>query len=563
MPFRLKVDLEGQVLRFPLDLGTHTIGAAPGSAVRIRHHTVSRHHAEIEVSDDAVSLRDAGSTNGTSVEMSRITDAVALSPGQRCAFGSVEAWLEEIPAGDLEAGISLSLPQPPRKLDTPAARPAVTARLTRLEVFVRQQLPALVERLAGATEEEAIQLVGSTLCSSLPSRQVEIVRHGEAEEGVLFCGGDREGEAAPWTMKVTDDLTLRVDFADPSASEAFEPLLHTSAMLLRLALGLTAPPSPRPERPRTPPPLPDPPTVVPALRRLYERAWRVADGDVSVLIRGESGTGKEVIARYIHGSSARAEERLVTLNCAALPRDLLEAELFGVEKGAATGVSARPGKFELAHQGTLFLDEIGDMAVETQAKILRVLQEHEVFRLGGNEPRPAAVRVLAATNRDLDAMLEEGGFRRDLYHRIADWVLELPPLRRRKADIPNLAAYFLSRECRERGRYAAGVSRAALDALLRYSWPGNIRELEKEMTRAVLFIEDGELLETEHLQSEIVAARGTTGEEGLKEILEGFERRVLAKVLADADGDTGQASEELKIARSTLYRRMKALDIEP
>ena len=173
------------------------------------------------------------------------------------------------------------------------------------------------------------------------------------------------------------------------------------------------------------------------------------------------------MARYIHAASQRAEERLVTLNCAALPRDLLEAELFGVEKGAATGVTARPGKFELAHQGTLFLDEIGDMALETQAKILRVLQEHEVFRLGGNEPRPAEVRVLAATNRDLEAMLEDGGFRRDLYHRIADWVVELPPLLRRSLP-PDVAAHL------EKAHFAPylapgaepeTVARGVLDAL--------------------------------------------------------------------------------------------------
>lgn len=565
MAYRLKVDLEGRMLRFPLDEGSQLIGATSTCKIRIPHHTVSRRHAEIHVEDGQVRLRDSGSTNGTSIDMHPIAKDALVKPGTRMSFGSVEAWLEEIPEGDLEAGISLELPPLPRRpKSNPKPRSSVvTARLSQLEAFTLQQLPALVERLVGASHEKAIQLVGSTLCHSLPARSVEILDESGGQSGVLFCGGKAPPDMVPWSMKISTDLVLKIAFEDQATVEIYESLAHTSAALLRLALGRAAPPTPRTQRSQTPPPLPDPPTVVPALRRLYEKAWRVADGNVSVLIRGESGTGKEVIARYIHSSSPQAEERLVTLNCAALPRDLLEAELFGVEKGAATGVVARPGKFELAHQGTLFLDEIGDMAIETQAKILRVLQEREVFRLGGNEPHPAAVRILAATNRDLEAMLEDGSFRRDLYHRIADWVVDLPALRRRKADIPNLAVYFLSRECRERGHYASGISRAALEAMLRYSWPGNVRELEKEMGRAVLFLDDGDLLETEHLQSQIVAAQGKTEEDGLKEILEDYERRVIAKSLADADGDTVQAAEDLKIARSTLYRRMKALDIEP
>jgi hypothetical protein len=565
MTYRLKVDLEGRMLRFPLEKGTHLVGATSACGVRIPHHTVSRRHAEIEVSPEGVRLRDTGSTNGTSVDMHKISGEVEVPTGSRLAFGSVEAWLEEIPEGDLEAGIALERPVgPPRPAASPLPRSAVTtARLTHLEAFTLQQLPALVERLVGASHEKAIQLVGSTLCHALPARRVEVVDSSGAEQGLLFRGGYADGSGVPWSMKIADDLTLEVTFEDAISAETFEPLAHASTALLRLALGRAAPPVPRSEAPRTPPPLPDPPTVVLSVRRLYEKAWRVADGNVSVLIRGESGTGKEVMARYLHDASPRAAERLVTLNCAALPRDLLEAELFGVEKGAATGVTARPGKFELAHRSTLFLDEIGDMALETQAKILRVLQEHEVYRLGGNEPRPAEVRVLAATNRDLDAMLEDGTFRRDLYHRIADWVVELPPLRRRKADIPNLAAYFLSRECRGRGSYASGISRAVLDALQRYSWPGNVRELQKEMARAVLFLDDGELLQTEHLQPEIVAATGSGEDEGLKEIIESYERRVIAKALSDADGDTVQVAEDLKIARSTLYRRMKALGIEP
>ncbi len=576
MPFRLKVDLEGQVQRFSLDPGVHRIGTAAECAVRIPHDTVSRHHAELRVTETSVFLRDAGSTNGTSVGFRIIRDETPLAVGEACAFGSVEARLEEVAAGDLEAGIALALPDAPPAPSVPGPPTDFTStlKLSLLDVFTLQRLPTLVQGLVGAEPAEAMQLVGSTLYNSLPTRWVELVRgprpSGGDRTGVLYraageedssSGDDSRGEGEILTEDVTDGVTLRVALMSAKQRDTYEPLIFTAAALLRLALGATPlPPSPA-RRTQTPPPPPDPPSVVPAVQRLYGQAWRVAEGKVSVLIHGESGTGKEILARYIHRASGRSEARLVTLNCAALPRDLLESELFGVERGVATGVDARPGKFERAHRGTLFLDEIGDMALETQAKILRVLQEREVFRLGGNEPRPADVRVLAATNRDIEAMLDAGSFRRDLYHRIADWVVELPPLRRRKADIANLAAYFLSRECRKRGRYAAGISRAALDALLRYPWPGNIRELEREMARAVLFLEDGALLESQHLQPQITDAPIHAGDTGLKEILEEAERRALVLALADAAGDTAAAAEELKIARSTLYRRMKALGI--
>jgi transcriptional regulator with PAS, ATPase and Fis domain len=302
--------------------------------------------------------------------------------------------------------------------------------------------------------------------------------------------------------------------------------------------------------------------VVAAIRDIYSQAARVATSRVSVLIQGESGTGKELLARYIHTASDRASAQLVTLNCAALPRDLLESELFGVERGVATGVEARIGKFEAAHGGTLLLDEIGDMAPETQAKILRVLQEHEVYRVGGNTPRPADVRVVAATNRTIDQMIGDGSFRSDLYHRIADWVVRLPPLRERRADIPNLAAHFLARAAAERGIHVAGISRSAVDALVAYDWPGNVRQLEREIGRAALFLEDGELLDTARLQQKIVDARAPEQQDGLKEVLERAEREHITRILSACGGSVTDAADRLQIGVSTLYRRMKALGIE-
>jgi transcriptional regulator with PAS, ATPase and Fis domain len=308
--------------------------------------------------------------------------------------------------------------------------------------------------------------------------------------------------------------------------------------------------------------MPDPTSQNPRLAEIYRQAARVARGGISVLIGGESGTGKELLARYLHLASGAGPDKLVALNCASLPRDLLETELFGIEKGVATGVEARRGKFELAHGGTLFLDEIGDMAKETQAKILRVLQEKQVYRVGGREPRPAEVRVVSATNRHMDEMIESGTFRRDLYHRIADWTVTLPPLRQRKEDLPNLASHFLERACKACGIRFGGISRGALATLKAYPWPGNVRELEREMERVALFLNDGEMLVSSMLQDRIRQGSRCLDEFTLNAILLRAERRAIVSALEDAGGNVVVAAAALGLGRSTLYRRIKELDLD-
>jgi transcriptional regulator with PAS, ATPase and Fis domain len=225
-------------------------------------------------------------------------------------------------------------------------------------------------------------------------------------------------------------------------------------------------------------------------------------------------------------------------------------------------VDARAGKFELANGGTLFLDEIGDMALETQSRILRVLQEGEVYRIGATAPRKAGVRIIAATNKDVQRLIRDGLFREDLYYRIATWMATLPPLRHRKPDIPNLAACFLAREAARAGVRVQGISRAALEKLVSYSWPGNIRQLEKEMGRAVLFLVDGELLDTSRLSPFLHEEARRAGKTSLATILEEFERDEILRALESAGGDVAAAAESLGLGRSTLYRRMKALRIE-
>ena len=222
---------------------------------------------------------------------------------------------------------------------------------------------------------------------------------------------------------------------------------------------------------------------------------RVADSDVTVLLRGESGVGKEVVARAIHNQSPRRGKPFVKVNCAALPDELLESELFGHEKGAFTGAaSMRVGKFEHADGGTLMLDEIGEMKPSLQGKLLHVLQDGEFSRLGGNKRVPADVRIIAATNRDLEAMLSRLEFREDLYYRLQVIEIEVPPLRERGDEIPQLARFFATKYARQYGRQEPVVSPAALDAMTRYPWPGNIRELENMMKRFVILQDEQHLI---------------------------------------------------------------------
>ncbi|HWP34040.1 MAG TPA: sigma-54 dependent transcriptional regulator, partial [Thermodesulfobacteriota bacterium] len=248
--------------------------------------------------------------------------------------------------------------------------------------------------------------------------------------------------------------------------------------------------------------------VSPAMQEVYKQIGRVAEKDVTVLIRGESGTGKELVARAIYRHSRRADRPFVIVNCAAIPDSLLESELFGYERGAFTGATGRhAGRFEQADGGTLFLDEIGDLSLATQAKLLRVLQEGEVTRLGGGETRRVDVRVICATNRDLEAALRAGTFREDLYYRLNVITISLPPLRERREDIPLLVAHFLDRFGRELGRPVRGLEPAAMAAAQAYAWPGNVRELENTLKRAVLLAK-GPLVTLEDLRLGVEPAAG-------------------------------------------------------
>ncbi len=562
MAFRIRAKSEDQTVRVALRPGRNVIGSDPSCDIRLSHPTVSRRHAAITQQADGFQVEDLGSRNGTLLRSRRI-DQAAVEPGDIFVIGRVVLCLEEIAADDLEVGIALPEDEEVEAPLVVRSGGDTTQIFSPLDRFVLDFLPPLLELLrADVGRVRFAQQLGSGLFEALaPAAAVEVVEVGSSR-GVLFSAEHSAGmpENGHWLDMQAGSCLVRVLFPSRTSALSYRPIVRSAALLLSLAGRARTAEEPtsiaavaRGERPQ-------PASVVEEVQRIYDEAERVARGDVGVLIYGESGTGKEVLARYLHAVSPRAEGPMVAINCASLPRDLLEAELFGVERGVATGVEARAGRFEQADGGTIFLDEIGDMALETQAKILRVLQEQHVFRLGGHTPRPALARVIAATNRPIPEMLGAGTFRTDLYHRIATWEVELPPLRRRRADIPNLSAYFLSREARRFGIRASGISRAALRLLTNYHWPGNIRQLRNEVARAVLFLEDGELLDTERM-STAIRGTNTSSSNSLEAIVESAERAEIVAALEACGGDTAATARRLEVSRATLYRRIKHLGV--
>ena len=301
----------------------------------------------------------------------------------------------------------------------------------------------------------------------------------------------------------------------------------------------------------------------PKMREVFDLINKVAPTNATVLIQGETGTGKELVARAIHNRSKRRDKPFISINCGALPESLLEAELFGFEKGAFTGAyQRRIGKIELADGGTLFLDEIGEMSLKTQVELLRVLDQRELFRVGGNRPIKVDVRFIAATNRDLKKAVQEGRFREDLYHRLNVFPITLPPLRERVEDIPILAMAFLEEFCKEYGRPPMKISREAMRILCSYRWPGNVRELKNIMERIALTCPD-EVVRPEHLPQEI--RMGETEEEVRIPVgtpVREAERMLILKTLAYVGGHRKKAAEMLGISVRALHYKLRQYERE-
>ena len=307
----------------------------------------------------------------------------------------------------------------------------------------------------------------------------------------------------------------------------------------------------------------------PAMRRLTSELERAGPSDSRILLMGENGTGKELAARRAHQLSARAHAPFVDVNCAAIPEELIESELFGHRKGAFTGATSdRTGRFQQAHRGTLFLDEVADMSLKTQAKVLRALQEQRFERVGGSEPIQVDVRVVAATNKDLEEEIQEGRFREDLYFRLAVIPIQIPPLRERREDVPRLVEHFAGIYARQQGRRPKSFTEEAMARLQSYGWPGNVRELRNFVER-MMIMAPGHEITARDLPTPIKNADGPPLDElldvedaDLREARAAFEKRFIERRLAEHRGNVSRTAEVLGLERSHLYRKIKAYDIE-
>jgi DNA-binding NtrC family response regulator len=296
-----------------------------------------------------------------------------------------------------------------------------------------------------------------------------------------------------------------------------------------------------------------------AMRKVYDQIEKVLESEITVFISGESGTGKELVARAIHHASLRSDGPFIDVNCAAIPEGLQESELFGHEKGAFTGaVAAHPGKFEQAEGGTIFLDEVGEMSGSAQARLLRVLQERVLQRVGGTRSIELNVRVISASNRDLATMVEDKSFRQDLFYRLVVFPIELPPLRDRREDIPLLVEHFLDKHARDAGKHIARVDPRAMEALVNHGWPGNVRELENVVHRSLL-VAAGMDLAPDDLPAGLTA--GQSPVEAVVEAgpmsLEEMERATIVRALEHNQNNLSDVARQLGIGRSTLYRKLE------
>lgn len=309
----------------------------------------------------------------------------------------------------------------------------------------------------------------------------------------------------------------------------------------------------------------------PAMNLVFERMRRIVKSDSSVLVTGESGTGKELVARALHYNGTRKDRPFVAVNCGAIPETLLESELFGHVRGAFTGaVKDKAGKFEAANHGTIFLDEIGTLPLHLQVKLLRVLQEQEVERVGSNKTLKLHVRVISATNSDLEGMVKRGEFREDLYYRLNVIPLHLPPLRERQQDIIYLTAYFLDKQCRLMGRAPCSISKQALEALEQYSWPGNVRELENLIERMIV-LTDAAVITLDDVPAKIVGKKGaddaltvTMPGQGMDMVatISHVEQSLILQALDSAGGVKARAAALLGINRTTLVEKIKRLKMQ-
>ena len=592
--FKLDGEVDGERRSFALAEGPQSLGSSRSAAIHLAVKGVSRLHAELDVGADRVSLRDNGSRNGTFVNGRRLAEGetATLSLGDRLRFGPVLVTLEHSDAEEGMIGLRLDPPSLGGPLEATLETLALTeeepllvgslnllATIVELLTLPQSDLQAVADRLRDAAGLEAVAIFERTDRTLAP---MVLAASGDVE---ALSSLSRPEHAPEGNCLVLDEVPIGLFARALAGHRPPRSLLEGALRIVRcLHSAPTAVVTEQdsegnesarrdPARPRAELRLPN--GIVkgrsPAMLELYQQAALVARSDLPVLLLGETGVGKEHLAEAIHLSSARRDGPFAVVNCAAIPAEQLEAEMFGIGKGVATGVSARPGCFVRAEGGTLFLDEAGEMPVTLQAKLLRALQQGQIHPVG-LPPRKVDVRVVAATNADLDANIADGQFRADLYYRLAGAELVVPPLRRRHEDLGALMAFFLGRAAKETQTPVRGLSVKALRLLSRYSWPGNVRELEHEMRRLALRSRPHQAIDSTLLspriltsgdrQSETELGQLDAGQLGLEARLDALQSSLINQALEATAGNQTRAASKLGLSRSGLIKRMKRLGID-
>ncbi len=596
---RLRGEVGGDERAYAVAVGESLIGSVAGNAIVLPVRGVSRRHARLTMGPSGLLLEDLGSKNGTMANGVRI-QRTRLEPGDEVRIGPVLLRVEAVEAGDERLAIALPTgptaatdglpPDQTTAVSTErggdSSLKVVEGVLSRLAVRPQPDLAgglALLRRELGARGAALFELTRSTTVIHASGGEVaDLTLHrGFQELARANTGGGAAIVAASLAGNPPLVCALQGGRADRLGLAVWGELSRgrpDTERLLRVLLGLADVFHPRPLHPSdTGPPrkvrgLVFPEGYVagdsPATASLHAQMQALLQGDLPVLLLGETGVGKEHLAGILHASSPRRAGPFVAVNCAAIPADMLEAEMFGTGKGAATGVAERKGKFQLAEGGTLFLDEIGEMPLPLQAKLLRALQEKVVQPVGA-APVAVDIRVIAATNSDLQRRMNEGLFRRDLYFRVAGFPLHVPPLRERKEDVHALVVAFLGRFSRETGKAVRGMTDKALKALVEYAWPGNVRELQHEVRRLVYLCPHGQAIESSMLSEHIItsplpeepAPKETPASLELEGNVARLERRLIREALGRAGGNRTQAARLLGISRNGLAIKMERLGI--
>jgi DNA-binding NtrC family response regulator len=589
----LTIRFESQLLRFAMPAEEVHVGSAFSNEIAIPFPGVSRVHARLTPTRSGLVLTDLGSKNQFVVNGAR-TNRVELGPGVAVHLGRAVLTIEDASTGDLFPAYPLSTParrghdggaqtesaqrgsdsasrrmstafaliRDIERLSTRARRANTheileTARqLLGVDCVVLFEQPRggelAVLSAAGATTVELLESVSAVTAKkkdgsrtlSTPAGLVSVTTHGAGRRN-LGVAALFSRKPEPWEIDFLDYFSRKLGEIEGTALTAGTPptaLVEPGGMVVGTS---------------------------PAMKELLSAIASTVRSRLDVLILGETGTGKELIARMIHDSGPTAGGPYVPINCAAIPSELLEAELFGIQKGVATGVDPRPGLFLRADGGSIFLDEIGELPDALQAKLLRVLQEREILPLGATRAKPISLRVIAASNRNLLQRAAEGKFREDLYYRLKGLLFHLPPLRERKEDIVALALHFAAQAAQEYGKSVRGISRNAMDLLLTHDWPGNVRELQAETARAVLMAGHGTVLQREHFTPFTERPTPTPDDKpssppaarDLQTRVESVEREAIIEVLRAVDGNKSLAARTLGITRNGLTMKMRRLGL--